>query len=242
MVPHHGAGRIEAFPAGDARPQSQFGVVGVCEEILVEAANPVQHGSAVHGGAAVGPQDLFDTIELAAVQCARTPALVLPVGIDQVPHLVDAARILVDQDLGSRHADLGMSLENAAERREPVRIGFRVVVEQGNELAPCGGDALVVGGAKAAVLRVADHARAELLFGHFGRAVARAVVHHHDLVGAVTLAAERAQAGAQQIPAIPVDDYDGDQGYQAGPPAPAAAASVLRATVWRKPNSFNVVL
>ena len=39
------------------------------------------------------------------------------------------------------------------------------------------GDALVVRGAEAAILPIADHARAEFVFRHIGRAIGGAVIH-----------------------------------------------------------------
>ncbi len=39
------------------------------------------------------------------------------------------------------------------------------------------GDALIVGGAEAAIFAIADYARAEFVFSHLGRAIGGAVVH-----------------------------------------------------------------
>ena len=74
MVPHHGLGRVDAPPAGDARAQAQLGIVAVGEEVLVEAADLVQHSLAVHGGAAVRPEHFLFAVELAAVRARRCRA------------------------------------------------------------------------------------------------------------------------------------------------------------------------
>ena len=76
--------RIEAPPAGDARAQSQFGIVAIGEKVLVEAADAVQHLLAVHGRAAVRPEHFLFAVELPAVQRAAAAPAVLAVGEDQV--------------------------------------------------------------------------------------------------------------------------------------------------------------
>src|SRR5260221_216009 len=53
MVPYHRARSVPAAPSGDARAQPQFGIVAVREEVLIEAADFVQHLLPIHGGAAV---------------------------------------------------------------------------------------------------------------------------------------------------------------------------------------------
>ena len=66
----------------------------------------------------------------------------------------------------------------AVQRREPFRLGLRVVVQQRDELPARRGNALIVGGAEAAIPGVANHPRAEFLFRHLGRPVRRPVVDH----------------------------------------------------------------
>ena len=92
MVPHHGGRHIDALPAGDARAQAELSVVAVGEEILVEAADLVQHALAVHGGASVRPKALVRKVELTAIQRAGSSPAILPVRVDQVSGLVDTRR------------------------------------------------------------------------------------------------------------------------------------------------------
>src|SRR5690242_21888452 len=93
MMPHYGVGRIPALPAGDAGAQSQLGIVAIGEEVLVEAADAVEHGFAVHSRRAVRPEHLFFAIELTAVGRAGSPSAILSVGKDQVSGLIDAAGV-----------------------------------------------------------------------------------------------------------------------------------------------------
>src|SRR5258708_5054985 len=107
MVPHHGFRSVDAFPACGARAQPELRVVSVCQEILVESADLVQHALAIECRAAVGPKHLFLTIVLPAVECTAAPPAILAIRIDQMPHLVDALRVLPYEHLAGRHSDIG---------------------------------------------------------------------------------------------------------------------------------------
>ena len=113
-MPDHGFRHIKAAPAGNPRAQPQFRVIGVREEVFVEASHPLQHLAPVHRRAAVGPQHLLAAIILAVVDLAGAPPAVLPIRVNQMTGLVDPPRILVHQDLRRRHAHLGILLECSA--------------------------------------------------------------------------------------------------------------------------------
>lgn len=206
---------VQALPSGYSSAQAEFGVVGVGEEVFVEAANLVEHRLAVHGGAAVGPEDFLDGVELTGVELTTAAPAILAVPKDEMAGFVDAVGGFPDEDFRGSHAELGMMLERSSEGSQPLGGGFGIVVEEGNQAAAGGGDALVVGGAEAAVVGVFDDAerekRGEFRAGEGGAAIGGAVVDKNDLKGLVGLAGKRMEAGAQEGPAIPVDDDDGDE-------------------------------
>ena len=68
---------------------------------------------------------------------------------------------------------------------------------------------------------IANHPRAELLFGHLGRSVAGSVVHHDSFELDAPACAERPQARAQQLLPVPVHDHHGDQ-------------PIMLAVLWRR--------
>jgi hypothetical protein len=123
-----------------------------------------------------------------------------------MPRLVDHRGLLVTDDLARRHADVGFA-KGAGERGEPARLGFGVVIEKCDEVPPGGGDPLIIGGAKAAVLRIPYDPDPEFGLCHVCRAVAGTVVHQDGLKVSVILPCERLKAGPEQLPAVPVD-YD----------------------------------
>ena len=55
MMAHDGGRDVETTPPGYSSAQTEFGVVAIGKQVFVETANLVQHGVAVHGRAAVGP-------------------------------------------------------------------------------------------------------------------------------------------------------------------------------------------
>src|SRR5579863_5479892 len=101
------ARRVEATPSGDAGAQSEFGVVSISEQILVETADSIQHRLTIHGGTAIGPQHLFHPIELPAVALPGASSAILTVGVDEMTSFVDHARLLPNHDLGCRHSQVG---------------------------------------------------------------------------------------------------------------------------------------
>ncbi len=159
MVPHDGERGVDTLPPGDARTQPQFGIVGIGEKIFVEAADLVEHLAAVHGGAAVRPQRGLHAIELSDVQRTGAAPSVLAIGPDQVPGFVDAPRIGSHQNFGRRHADVRAIFKDGVECRQPVGIRLGVVIQERDEFAGRGGDALVISRAKAAVDGVANQRR-----------------------------------------------------------------------------------
>src|ERR1022692_2610981 len=115
--------------------QAEFRVIGEHEEVFVESADRIQHGFAVHGGAAIRPQTLCDAVVLAPIDFAGAAAAVLAVGINQVPNFInavnaaDAAGIFPDQHFGGAHADIRRRVEGAPQVGEKVRRGLRIVVQ-----------------------------------------------------------------------------------------------------------------
>src|ERR1035438_8221957 len=97
------------------------------------------------------------------------------------------------------------------QRRQPSRFRLGVVIEQGYEFAPRGGDPLVVGRAETAVARVANHARPEFRFGQAGRAVMGAIIHYDGFKLHPRLPRQGGQTGAQKTSPVPIDDHHGDQ-------------------------------
>ena len=179
VVPHHGLGRVDALPAGDARAQAQLGIVAIGEKILVETADLVQHLAC-----GTGPRSRPATALPLRGRTGRGPSAPLP-----RPRFWPSGKIrwpALSMRRGSSHTSIllaaiptsGRPEQARAERGQPARFGLGVVVQQGDELAARGGDALVVGGAEPAVFRIADHARREFPFRHLRRAVGGAVVHH----------------------------------------------------------------
>ena len=205
MMPHHRAGHIQAAPTRDPRAQPEFRIVGEHEEVFVEPANLVQHGFAEHGGAAIRPQAFLDALVLPAVDLAGAAAAVLAIRINQVSGFIDAPWILKDQHFGGGHTDVRCGVEGAAQVGEKVRRGLGIVVQQGDERAPRGGEGLIVGGAKAPVIGVGDDARAELRTRHFSGTIARAIIYYDDFEADAALGAQRREAGPQVIAPVPID-------------------------------------
>jgi hypothetical protein len=203
---------IEAPPAGDSPPQPEFGVVGVGKEIFVKTADFGEHGAAVKRGAAIGPGGFLEAIVLAAVGLSGAAAAILAVGVNQMSGFVDNSAVLPSKNFRGRHAYFGIAFDSRQQLFEPAWFGLGVVVEQADELALGGLDALVVGGAKSAIPRILDGSDVlkRLLAKQVERAVGRAVVDDDNLEIPKCLLLQAEQAGPQQVMAIPVDDDDRD--------------------------------
>ena len=82
--------------------------------------------------------------------------------------LVDPARVLVYQDLGSRHSTIRPAVESVKQSFEPLRLGFRIVIQQRDELGLGRLNALVIRCAESAILAIPDEAGSrEFLLHHF---------------------------------------------------------------------------
>ena len=81
-MPDDGGRHGQAAPPGNARAQSQLGVVRVGEKVLIEPPDLVQESASIEGGAAVRPSDFLEAVVLSAVDLAGAPAAVLPVRIN----------------------------------------------------------------------------------------------------------------------------------------------------------------
>src|SRR4029077_11461706 len=115
-------------------------------------------------------------------------------------------------------------------RVEPIGLGERVGIEKRKRIEPTRGlSGDVVGTGKPDAdgepdqLDVSERRRSQLQ-----RVVGAAVVDHHDVVRAATLAIERLQTPAEQRTTVPVDDEDGDRHAAELPVAMTTAALMLR--------------
>ena len=195
MVENFRVRGVEAAPSGDPGSKSQLCVIAIGEEIFVEPTDQVQHLTAVHRRASIRPDNLFDAVELAAVELAGAPATVLAVQENEMTCFVYSSWIVMDEDFGGGHSNVWMVVEHRCERLEPARIGLGVVVEKSDEVALGDSNALVVGGAEATVVVVADDAaRGEVALNHFYRSVGRAVVDYDHFEWGGRLACEGREA------------------------------------------------
>jgi hypothetical protein len=183
----HGGGDVEAVPACDTGPESQFGVIGVCKKILVKTSDPVEHLAAIHRRASIGPQNLFDAVILTMVDLARSSSPILTVEVDEVAGLVNTPGILINQDLGRRHPDVRPIYKSGSQRFEPSRFRLRVIIQQRDKFALRGREPLVVCRAKSNVARVTNQlypdfgVTRELLQDHLGRTIIRSIIYHDDI-------------------------------------------------------------
>src|SRR5690348_350140 len=104
MVTHDGLRRIETSPGRQARAKPKFSVISVSKKVFVESADLIQHFAAVHGCAAIGPQDLLQPVVLARIVLAVPTAAILAVRIDQMAYLIDLPGVLPNQYFRGSHA------------------------------------------------------------------------------------------------------------------------------------------
>ena len=74
---------------------------------------------------------------------------------------------------------------------KPIGIGLGVIIQQRDEFTLCDGDPLIVGGAKPAVLAIADNFHPEFPGRDVGASIGRAVVHNDRFEAYVALARQR---------------------------------------------------
>jgi len=104
LVENQRAWGVNAAPACDAGPQTEFRIFAVSEERFVEAADFVQHGTAVKSGTAIGPEHLLFAIVLAAIDFTGAAPTILPIGIHQMASFVDYRWVGGDQYFRCHHA------------------------------------------------------------------------------------------------------------------------------------------
>ena len=138
MVVDDGGGSVTRTPACASGAEAEFGVVGIGKEIFVEAADLVEHGFAIEGGTAVGPENFAFGVVLTGVCFAAPAAAILPIPINAVTDLVDDTWAGGDENFRGNHADGGIAFDFREEGIEPLRFGYGVVVEEGD--VGCGGD------------------------------------------------------------------------------------------------------
>src|SRR5260370_40470814 len=120
---------ISELPARDPGAYAQLGVVGLREKILVEASNPFQHRTPVHGGASVRPEDFFDAVVLTRVQFSTSPPAVLAIRINQVADFIDALRTLIYEDLRRSHPHTRTAFKSARQSGQPIRRRLGVIIQ-----------------------------------------------------------------------------------------------------------------
>jgi len=108
MVKNTSLRDVNCSPAKDSVAQAEFCVVPVGEKVFIKTAGLEEHGAAKHAGAAVGPEDLFAGLELAAVGLAVASATILSVEPDEVPDFVNDGGVFPDDNLGGGHTDGGV--------------------------------------------------------------------------------------------------------------------------------------
>ncbi len=196
-MPHHGMRRIDTFPTRNPGPHPKFSIVTIGEEVFIKAADAVEHGFAVHGGAPVGPQDFFHAVELASIHCPRAAPTILTIRINEMAGLIDPAWILIDQNFRSGHPHRRLFHKNSLQSGEPVRIGLGVVIEQRDEVAARGRYALIVGGAEPSIPGIADEAHfGEIGPDDFDGAIGRSVIDDNHFIRGARLATDAGEACA----------------------------------------------
>lgn len=215
MVPHNCCRNIQACPAGDSAAQSQFRIVPVCKEILVKTSGLFQHLAAVHRRAAIRPEHFLHAVVLAPVDLARTTSSILAIEVDQMPGLIDAPPVLINENLRRRHAHLRSAIESRRQGLQPAGIRLGVVVQQRNKFAFRSGKPLIVCCAEPNVAAITNQLYPEyipagvFLEHHFRGSVVRSIIHHHDIEGLLDLlCCQRSQARPQELAAVPIYDYN----------------------------------
>ena len=135
-------------PAGQLGAPGQVLIFQIGKEVLVEAADFIQHLARVEGRAAAGSKDfdwstLFRLVKLAA---PPIPGNARPV--DGNARGVDAGRFVGKEKFGRHHSQPGAGLGSVPKIFQPAGFGEGVVVEQGNPFALRGADALIAGRGK----------------------------------------------------------------------------------------------
>ena len=192
---------------------AQVHVLEVGEEILVKAADLVQDALAVEGGPAAGGEDP----PLSAVPAGQAAVPLLAGEAhpgDIIPGVVRQLPLKVAQHQALHRKDPGVGLGGAQQRRQPIRFGKGVVVEQHHELAVRQGDALVHRMGEAGVPPVLDQGEvgaAAIAAGLVQALVGGAVVHDDEAEVLLGLGVDGLDGVPQ--PALAVDVGDDDGGF-----------------------------
>jgi hypothetical protein len=157
MVFDHGLRDVEALPAGPTGAEAEIGVFAIEEEIVIEAADVVEHGAAEEGGGAGGHEDFFEDGEIFGEAAVSTLFAAAIAGDEHAGGI--EARFAKEAHLGGAHAHIRAGGEGGEEVGEPLGVGDGVVIKGGDVGGGGGADALVDGGSEARVGGVFDDAR-----------------------------------------------------------------------------------
>ena len=157
-----------------------------------------------------------------AVEGSHTVAEIEPLGIP------------IDQPSGDGSDIRSGGCGGIGQRRKPLRLRPRIVVEQNQRLAFGERREVVVALGKAEIRRTLDQPDPGVMLSHpAGRAVPRAVVEQQQLPGAtrIPLRAQRRQADFEMLPAVPAEDENRElalfRGHRSVRTRPAATQQAL---------------
>ena len=115
---HDGVRHIQALPPRPARAQAQIGVFAIQEEVVVEAADLIQHRPAIQRGRAAGHKNFFEHREI--LRRAPVPAL-LAAAVERHQHARRIEPVLAEKpDLRSAHSDVGARFDRRHQILDPV--------------------------------------------------------------------------------------------------------------------------
>src|SRR5271165_3894512 len=156
MVTDDGGRYVKTPPACNSGSQTEFGIIRVCKEVLVEPSDMIQHLATVHCRATIGPQHFLHAVVLAVVDLARSSTSILSIEVNEVADLVDAPRILVYKNLRRCHSDVRTFVESRCEGIQPARFRLGVVVQQRYKFRIAGRESLIVCSAEPNVVRITN--------------------------------------------------------------------------------------
>src|SRR5690606_1232231 len=110
------------------------------EHGAIDGRDIFQRGPAVECGAATGTEDLLFAVELTGVRFPDAAIARYPTHRVGVARRVEPVALVEQHEFASDGARLGMTVDRVNQCREPARLGFGVVVEEGNELRGAGAD------------------------------------------------------------------------------------------------------
>ena len=216
-------GHVQAVVTGQRGAQIEVDVLPREEELLVEEADVVKQRAPVERGARACAEDDARLVEARAVGLADAAVVATAAAhVEAVAGGVDAA-LAREQHARGREREAGVALERVDQRRQPPRLGHRVVVEQCDVGAVGDRDAVIDGGGEAVVGRQRVPLGAVRL-GDRARAVHRSAVDDEHPRRSERLGRDALQAGAEQGFAIEVRDDEIDRGAHAAiMPCPSGA-------------------